>query len=188
VRLSTADKVTLLQLARAVIIGKISPDQSWSAPEPEINEPLKIHCGAFVSVYVEGKLRGCIGTFSEEEKLYRNVRSMAISSATSDTRFLPISAEELPDLTIEISVLSPRKKIEGKEEIILGKHGIYIKMGSNRGTLLPQVALNQNWTVEEFLGNCSKYKAGIGWNGWQSAELYTYEAIVFDSGELSMES
>lgn len=186
-RISTADKVTLLQLARAVIIKKISPDQSRSVPEPEINETLEIRCGAFVSLYVHDKLRGCIGTFSEDEKLYRNVRSMAISSATTDTRFLPISAEEVNDITIEISVLSPRKKIEDKNEIILGKHGIYIKMGSNRGTLLPQVALDQNWTVEEFLGNCSKYKAGIGWDGWQSAELYTYEAIVFNSGEIHMD-
>ena len=91
---------------------------------------------------------------------------------------------ELDGLKIEISVLSPRKKIQHKDEIILGTHGIFMKKGSYRGTLLPQVAIHQNWTVDEFLGNCAKYKAGLGWDGWKSAELYTYEAVIFTSDDL----
>ena len=109
---------------------------------------------------------------------------MAVSAAFGDSRFSSIQDSELPKLELEISVLSPRQKITDPSEIVIGRHGIYIKLGSNRGTLLPQVAVTQNWTVEEFLGNCSKYKAGIGWNGWKAAEVFTYEAIVFRSETL----
>jgi hypothetical protein len=84
-------------------------------------------------------------------------------------------------MRIEISILSPRKRIRGPEEIEIGKHGIFVETGMHRGTLLPQVAVNQGWTVEEFLGNCSKYKAGLGWDGWKTANLFSYEATVFSS-------
>ena len=106
---------------------------------------------------------------------------MAISAATDDSRFSSIHASELSQLELEISILTPRQRINDPSEIIIGRHGIYIKLGGNRGTLLPQVAVTQGWTVKEFLGNCSKYKAGIGWDGWKAADLYTYEAIVFKS-------
>ena len=98
---------------------------------------------------------------------------MAISAATNDTRFTSILPNELPKLELEISILTPRQKISDPSEIVIGKHGIYIKLGSNRGTLLPQVAVKEEWTVKEFLGNCSRYKAGIGWDGWKAAEVYT---------------
>jgi hypothetical protein len=130
---------------------------------------------------VDDKLRGCIGTFSEEDTLFEHVRQMALSAATADYRFSPIKVDELKKMQIEISVLSPRKRIYNANEIVPGVHGIYMIKGFNRGTLLPQVALKQGWSAEEFLGNCAKYKAGIGWDGWKSAELYTYEAIVFRS-------
>ena len=83
------------------------------------------------------------------------------------------------DIKIEISVLTPLKRINSPDEIILGKHGIYMKKGYNSGTFLPQVANSTGWTKEEFLGHCSRDKAGMGWDGWKTAELYTYEAIVF---------
>ena len=95
-----------------------------------------------------------------------------------------MSKEDGEKLKIEISVLTPKQLISGPEEIILGKHGIYIQHGMNRGTLLPQVAISQNWNVEQFLGNCAKYKAGLTWNGWKNADLYTYEAIVFNSEDV----
>ena len=146
---------------------------------PDLTETLQRKCGAFVSLYVEKELRGCIGTFSEEEALFKNVENMAISAAINDSRFTSIHPHELSQLELEISILTPRQKISDPSEIVVGLHGIYIKLGSNRGTLLPQVAVAQNWTVKEFLGNCSRYKAGIGWDGWKAAEIYTYEAIVF---------
>ena len=88
--------------------------------------------------------------------------------------------KELEEIHIEISVLSPMTRIHDIEEIELGKHGIYIKKGLASGTFLPQVAEQTGWTKEEFLGHCSKDKARIGWDGWEDAELYTYEAFVFE--------
>ncbi|MFA4851176.1 MAG: AMMECR1 domain-containing protein, partial [Bacteroidales bacterium] len=75
------------------------------------------------------------------------------------------------------------KKISSADEIVLGKHGIYMVKGGVSGTFLPQVATETGWTKDEFLGHCAQDKAGIGWNGWKTAELYTYTAIVFGEGE-----
>ena len=180
-KISGSEKKALLLLAERAIAKRIAPGKDSLAERLDMTETLLRKCGTFVSLYVKGELRGCIGTFSEEEALYKNVENMAVSAAISDSRFASIEAGELSELELEISVLSPRQRIYDTEEIILGKHGIYLTLDSHRGTLLPQVAVTQNWTVEEFLGNCSKYKAGIGWNGWKAAEIYTYEAIVFRS-------
>ena len=183
--LSEYDKCVLIRLALKGITENLTQDKPADPPGIRITEPLNIRCGVFVSLYVRNDLRGCIGTFSEQDPLHRSVRRMAVSAATTDSRFLPLRAGELDDLKIEISVLTPRVRISGPDEIELGKHGIYIQQGLNRGTFLPQVAVNQNWNVEQFLGNCAKYKAGIGWNGWKHADLYTFEAIVFNSAEIS---
>jgi MEMO1 family protein len=133
--------------------------------------------GAFVSIYVNGKLRGCIGGFAQEKSLNDVVQRMAVS-ASCDRRFPAVKPEELENMEIEISVLSPLKKIESINEIELGKHGIYIKKGINSGTFLPQVATKTEWSLEEFLGHCSRDKTGIGWEGWKTADIFTYEAIV----------
>ncbi len=180
-KFSASEKETLLLLAGRAIEGSLNPMQDQSSWSPAISEALEIKCGAFVSLYVDKKLRGCIGTFSEEEPLHLNVTNMAVSAAVSDTRFSSILPGELSRLEIEISILTPRQRIYDPDDIEIGRHGIYIRQGSNRGTLLPQVAVNQNWSVNEFLGNCSRYKAGIGWNGWKTAEVYIYEAVVFKS-------
>ena len=182
-RLNREEKQELIRMAREAI--KSNRDPKHQPSEPICSSEKFLFCyGAFVSIYVEGKLRGCVGTFSEEYPLSQNIKEMAISAATSDSRFEPLSQTELDQAEIEISVLSPRMRIYDKSEIILGKHGIYMKKGVNRGTLLPQVAINQDWNVEELLGNCARNKAGIGWDGWKSAELYTYEATVFRSEDL----
>jgi hypothetical protein len=118
--------------------------------------------------------------------LYRLVREMAVASSTEDTRFEPVKSAEISEIEIEISVLSPLKRISSTDQIILGKHGIYIKKGHSSGTFLPQVATETGWTIDEFLGHCARDKAGIGWNGWKDAELYTYEAIVFSEKDLSV--
>lgn len=185
---SVSEKKRLLQLAEDAITGEVDPARSIQAGSIELSPALESMCGSFVSLYVDGHLRGCIGTFSETEPLYKNVMNMAVASATSDSRFSPIQPEELSRLRLEISVLTPRKRIYDPSEIEIGKHGIYMKKGASRGTFLPQVAIKQEWTVMEFLGNCARYKAGIGWNGWKTAELYTYEAIVFSSDEIRQKS
>jgi len=141
---------------------------------------LRAQMGAFVTVYVRNKLRGCLGRFDEREPLYERVRDLAIASATKDTRFEPLDGSELPNMRVQISVLTPLRRIHDPSEIILGKHGIYIRNGLNTGTFLPQVATEHNWTVEEFLGYCSKNKAHLGWDGWRTAELFVFEAIVIE--------
>jgi AmmeMemoRadiSam system protein A len=182
--LNKEEQGLLIKIAREAISGNIQKSNS-PFKEEHLSNVLQNCYGAFVSLYHEGKLRGCIGTFSEERPLVENVRDMALSAASSDTRFDPMDASELDSATIEISVLSPRVKVHDISEIVLGKHGIYMQQGRNKGTFLPQVALTQQWTLEEFLGNCAKYKAGIGWNGWKTADLYTYEAFVFSSKNLN---
>ena len=145
--------------------------------------PLPSHlsskCGAFVSLHKQGCLRGCIGHFGEDVPLYEIVAEMARAAAFEDPRFLPVTRNELDDLDIEISVLTPMRRIQSLDEFELHRHGIYIRKGYRSGTFLPQVADEVNWTKEEFVGHCSQDKAGLGWDGWRDAELYVYEAIVF---------
>jgi AmmeMemoRadiSam system protein A len=104
---------------------------------------------------------------------------MAIAAATEDYRFPPVEGQEVNQLDIEISVLTPMRRVGSIDEIELGKHGIYIRKGTRGGTFLPQVATETGWSKEEFLGHCAQDKAGIGWDGWKDAEIYVYEAKVF---------
>ena len=113
-----------------------------------------------------------------EKTLNDLVQQMAVSAAC-DIRFSSPAPEELDNMQIEISVLSPLKKIDSIHEIIPGTHGIYIKKEFQSGTFLPQVAKKTGWSLEEFLGHCARDKAGLGWEGWKNAEIYTYEAFVF---------
>lgn len=141
-----------------------------------------MRCGAFVTIHRHGMLRGCIGRFESDLPLWRTVKEMAEAAAFQDPRFPPVTADELPELEFEISVLSPLRRVRGPEEIELGRHGVYIRKGGRAGTFLPQVAQETGWTLEEFLGHCSRDKAGLGWDGWKEAELYVYTAEVFGEG------
>ena len=150
--------------------------------QPILNSKISIlnsKCGAFVSLHKQGRLRGCIGHFGEDYPLHEIVAEMARAAAFEDPRFMPVTRDELDDLDIEISVLTPMRRIQSLDAFQLHKHGIYIKKGRRSGTFLPQVADEVNWTKEEFVSHCAQDKAGIGWDGWKDAELYVYEAIVF---------
>ena len=150
--------------------------------QPTLNSQFSIlnsRCGAFVSLHKQGRLRGCIGHFGEDVPLHEIVAEMARAAAFEDPRFMPVTRDELDDIDIEISVLTPMRRIQSLDEFQLHKHGIYIKKGYRSSTFLPQVADEVNWTKEEFVGHCAQDKAGIGWDGWKDAELYVYEAIVF---------
>ncbi len=146
-----------------------------------LHSSLKQKCGAFVSLHKHGRLRGCIGHFGEDVPLHEIVAEMARAAAFEDPRFMPVTADELSDIDIEISVLTPMRRIQSLDEFELHRHGIYIRRGYRSGTYLPQVADEVNWTKEEFVSHCAQDKAGIGWDGWRDAEteLYVYEAIVF---------
>ena len=172
-------KEIALQSIKDHLDGKrIAQPTLCSSKNPQCST-LNSKCGAFVSLHKQGRLRGCIGHFGEDYPLYEIVAEMAQAAAFDDPRFMPVTRDELDDIDIEISVLTPMRRIQSLDEFELHRHGIYIRKGYRSGTFLPQVADEVNWTKEEFVGHCSQDKAGLGWNGWKDAELYVYEAIVF---------
>ena len=182
--LSEKDKRDLLLLARKTIDQYLTEQTMFNPDVSSYSAQLKTKCGAFVTLHKKKQLRGCIGRFGESGELYKIVQEMAVAAATQDYRFSVVQSSELKDIEIEISVLTPLKKISSIDEFSLGKHGIWIKKGNRSGTFLPQVAGETGWTKEEFLGHCSRDKAGIGWDGWKDAELFTYEANVFSETDL----
>ncbi len=178
--LDDKEKFLLLKIARETIVEYINTGKTLQYDNKELPTAIIQSAGVFVSLHKKnGELRGCIGRFDSDEPLYRLIQLMAISSATRDFRFNPVTMDEMSDVEIELSVLSPLHMIQSPDEIELGKHGIYMKKENKSGTLLPQVAVQNDWTKEQFLGHCSRDKAGIGWDGWKDAELYVYTAIIF---------
>ena len=178
--LSDNDKKKLKEIALNSIKDSLDGKSVSVSVSPMQEYPmLSKKCGAFVSLHKHGHLRGCIGHFGEDTPLYEIVAEMARAAAFEDPRFMPVSREELDAIDIEISVLTPMRRIQSLDEFELHRHGIYIRKGYRSGTFLPQVADEVSWTKEEFVGHCSQDKAGLGWNGWKDAELYVYEAIVF---------
>ena len=178
--LSEEDKNMLKDIALQSIKDSLNGKSESVRVSPLQKYPmLSKKCGAFVSLHKHGRLRGCIGHFGEDYPLHEIVAEMARAAAFEDPRFMPVTRDELDDIDIEISVLTPMRRIQSLDEFELHRHGIYIKKGRRSGTFLPQVADEVNWTKEEFVGHCSQDKAGLGWDGWRDAELYVYEAIVF---------
>lgn len=169
----------LLRIARNSISHYLKFGELKKIDEQDMPASFFMHAGAFVTLNMNGRLRGCIGQFTADIPLYQAVQEMAIAAAVRDNRFDPVTTDELPRLQIEISVLTPMRKVSSIDEIILGRHGIYLRKGSRGGTFLPQVATETGWTRQEFLGHCARDKAGIGWDGWKDADIYVYEAYVF---------
>lgn len=177
--LTEKDKADLLLIARIAIENQVAKIKKEFPDTSAFSDALKVHCGAFVTIMKNNELRGCIGRFEPGVPLWEVVGEMAVAAATRDSRFEAVSADELAEIEIEISVLTPLRRILSLDEFELGKHGIYIKKGYSSGTFLPQVAEKTGWTKEEFVGHCSRDKAHLGWDGWKDAEIYTYEAILF---------
>jgi AmmeMemoRadiSam system protein B/AmmeMemoRadiSam system protein A len=175
-RLTEKDKQELLGIARKSIDARMNNEEY--SPQLSNDSILCTKCGAFVTLTESGHLRGCIGRFDDSSPLCDVVTDMAQAAAFEDPRFYPVVADELKDIDIEISVLTPLRRIHNIDEFEYGRQGIYIKKGNRSGTFLPQVANEVNWTKEEFLSHCAQDKAGIGWDGWRDAELFTYEAII----------
>ena len=179
--LSHEEKRILLTTARTSIISRFK-NKDIQFPEP--TELLLKECGAFVTLHKQGKLRGCIGYITAVKPLYKTVREVAMSSAFSDPRFPPVTESEIPLLEIEISVLTPLKKITSLDEIELGTHGIMIKRGFSSGLLLPQVAAEQNWDRDTFLTHTC-FKAGLPGDCWKKPDtiIEIFSAIVFNEKE-----
>jgi AmmeMemoRadiSam system protein A len=173
----------LIAMARETVKRAVSGE--WIDYAKSDNPELQVKAGCFVTLKNKGRLRGCIGRFESTEPLWKTVREIAVASATKDSRFFgdPIKPEEVPELDVEISVLSPPKLISDPlKEVKLGAHGIIIRDRGRSGTFLPQVATETGWTLEQFLGHCARDKASLGWSGWQkpSAKVYTYTATIIE--------
>jgi AmmeMemoRadiSam system protein A len=176
------DKARLLKIARKSIESRLTgtapPAQSGLSPV------LTEDRGAFVTLKKNGALRGCVGSCEARGPLYRTVEEMARSAAFHDPRFPSLSLEELDDVTIEISVLTPLRRIAGIDEIEVGTHGIYIVRGFYRGVLLPQVATEHSWDKITFLEETC-HKAGLPANAWKDSEteIYIFSADIFGEDE-----
>lgn len=178
IELNQEHKKTLLKIARESITSAV---HGRKLPEYKTNETaLNSNCGAFVTLHIKGNLRGCIGNITAETPLWETVRNMAVESALRDPRFYPLTPNELNKVDIEISVLSPLKKIKDPEEIKVGKHGLLIKRGFYQGLLLPQVATDYKWDRIQFLEQTC-YKAGLNKNCYKerATEIFVFSAIVF---------
>ncbi len=169
----------LLALARETITQYLT---NRTSPEPPKGDPAFEKMRAvFVTLTEHGDLRGCIGTLEAREPLAKAVISSAISAATQDPRFPPMTANELDDVHIEISVLSPMRKVASADEIVVGKHGVAVEQGLRRGVFLPQVAPEQGWDRDTMLNNLCAHKAGLPEDAWKhGAELYVFTAQVFE--------
>ena len=178
-KFTASQEHTLMSIAEWAIQDYLTTGKIHPLPDSfDVHGQLSEKLGAFVSVYVDSELRGCIGTFSESDPLYQNIRRMAVQAATEDHRFSPLEKKDIPRMQLELSVLSKRKQIHGPDEIEIGKHGIYLINGFRRATLLPQVAEKNNFSPVEFLECCAENKLGLNKHSWKDSELYVYEAIV----------
>jgi AmmeMemoRadiSam system protein B/AmmeMemoRadiSam system protein A len=175
--LSAEEKKELLRLARQAVQTFVTEKKVIAYETQDPN--LLAERGAFVTLKKRGELRGCIGFIEPVASLCETVIQTAIYAATEDTRFTPVRPEELGDLEVEVSVLTPLKKIDNPRVVQVGKHGLVISMGRNRGLLLPQVPVENNWDRETFLDQAC-VKAGLPPDAWKKgAEISVFEAIVF---------
>jgi AmmeMemoRadiSam system protein A len=143
------------------------------------DKELKAPRGAFVTLKANEELRGCIGYPLPYKPLYETIIDVAISASTQDYRFEPLTLDELPQTKIEISVLSLPRLVKDIKEIEVGKHGIIISKGLNKGLLLPQVPVEYNWDLETYLRH-GCLKAGLDENEWKKGvKIEIFSAQVF---------
>ena len=183
--LSEQERTELLRIARQTITAFLNGEEQAKVDAAKLPAALRADGGCFVTLENHGRLRGCIGNTTASGPLYEAVVRNAIS-ACRDRRFVnnPVTAEELGDLHIEISYLTPMRKIESPGEIVVGRHGLLISLLGQRGILLPQVAYERGWTREEFLAQTCR-KAGLPLDAWKRAlaQVYSFEAEVFGEPE-----
>ncbi len=177
---SKEEREELLKIARDSIKSYLT---TRKPPRIEtLNPKLKEKRGVFVTLRRGESLKGCIGFIEPIFPLYHAVSECAISAATKDIRFPPVTIEELPKITIEISVLSPTKRVASVDEIEMGVHGVVVRKGFNQGIFLPQVATETGWSKEEFLSHLCSGKAGLPPDAWKDkdTELYIFTVEKFE--------
>ena len=180
--LAREDRAALLATAREAIAARLERRAPrWPETGPALREP----CGAFVTLHEEGSLRGCIGRMSSPESLAETVREMAAAAAFEDPRFAPLASDELDLVDIEITALSPMRRIDSVDEIVVGLHGIHIAKGWHSGVFLPQVATEQGWDRDTYVEQVCR-KAGMASDAWKSpdAVIQVFEGLVFGESGL----
>ncbi len=181
--LADSTRRELLCIARAAIAAALHgrPYEPVSVPS-DANVP----AGAFVTIHHGGELRGCIGQIEARQPLAAAVAQCAVSAATRDPRFPPLTPRELETGTeLEISVLTPMQPVSSPEEIEVGRDGLLIQQGYRSGLLLPQVATEWGWDRDSFLAHTCR-KAGLPPDAWkQGAQLFKFQAEIFNDRELA---
>jgi AmmeMemoRadiSam system protein A len=176
---SSEERRWLLRLAHLSISSAVTGNK---IPVPDATAHLKEPRGAFVTLHENRELRGCIGMIAAVAALDETVRKMAQAAALEDSRFQPVTADELYKLQVEISVLSPMFEI-APENVVVGRHGLMVSYGQQRGLLLPQVPLEWRWDRETFLAQTCR-KAGLPMDQWKrGAKLEAFTAEVFAEAE-----
>jgi len=180
-KLNEQERAELLRLARQTVKDFLDGKKPAEPPADKLLEGLRRDGACFVTLQNKGDLRGCIGNMAAEGPLYEAVIHNA-TLACQDSRFVgdPVTAKEVGQLHIEISHLTPMERVKDVKEIIIGRHGLLISQGFNRGVLLPQVAYERGWTREEFLAQTCR-KAGLPPDAWKrpDAQIDRFEAEVF---------
>lgn len=178
---TSEEKKQLLKLAR-ITIEKYLKNQAKDYP-PTDNPRFMEKRGVFVTLHKEGDLRGCIGYPLPVKPLFEAVVDNAVSAATEDYRFNPVIPGELKDIDIEISVLTVPQAVVTYKDVVVGRDGIIISKGFNKGLLLPQVPVEQGWNLEQYISyGCMK--AGLSseewkWPGKSIVSIETFQATVF---------
>jgi AmmeMemoRadiSam system protein A len=181
--LDASDKAKLLKLARATLEAYFANEKTPPCQTPTAS--LLEQKGAFVSLHRGTELRGCIGQLNPDRELFKIVQHCILSAALEDTRFIAVMQDELKDLTIEISVLTPFRRIQSVEEVEVGRHGLYMVRGGYRGLLLPQVATQYHWDRIKFLEQTC-LKSGLPESAWKDprTNIHTFEAEVFSESQI----
>ena len=182
--LQVADKQYLLQLARETLHSYFSTE---TVPVPRHAEgALAEMRGAFVTLRVGGRLRGCIGRMSSDQPLPQTIAAVVLQSALEDSRFPPLSSRELPGVEIEISALTQSRPVPGPKSIRPGVDGVVLRKGGRSAVFLPQVATEQGWGVDMLLTQLCR-KAGLPDSAWQEqgTQLMTFQAEVFSEAEFA---
>jgi AmmeMemoRadiSam system protein A len=172
---SREERRILLRLAHQSIESALQDLQlDLTPPSERLAEPR----GAFTTLHLDSRLRGCIGYVFSNQSLYQTIAETARSAAFDDPRFEPVTLAQAPELKVEISVLSALQPIT-PDDLVVGKHGLVVMHGGRRGLLLPQVPLEWGWDRETFLAQTCM-KAGLPPDAWKhGAELQAFTAEVF---------
>lgn len=139
------------------------------------------HGGVFVTLRKRGQLRGCMGILDPAVPLAEAVRHAATSAASQDPRFPPVGSNELPDLSVEVSILSTPQPMGSLDDLQIGRHGVLVQQGTRRGLFLPQVATEHHLDKETFLTRCCAEKAGLPPDAWRdpATEVLLFTTEVF---------